>query len=154
MKKKIIIFIGLIFILSCKEESPDYSFLDGEYEGNSQLSILGKYCYGTFLKMNIVDNNTAYFYTYCDVGAYYSKKIGYTPVKFEGYHVGKSRVDSIMNRGFKNKVDLSLIDNKTDKEVGYFFRDRFAPSLISFISPLLVSTQKDSLFDYAGSLKK
>ena len=145
--KKLILSLSIFFILlACQkeEETPDFSFLSGVYQGLYNI----KYCQGYGLRMVVYDKNTVLIFTPQCVGG-----------RFEGYHIEQGRSDSIKieNNGYyyKIKIDYSLVDDKTGKEVGYF--DLYpsinsTQGLWSFTSPLLVSTTKDSLFDYAGNI--
>ena len=148
MKKSILSLSIFFILLACQkeEETPDFSFLSGVYQGGSQN--IAKYCTGYGLRMVVYDKNTVLVFAQCGGG------------RFEGYHIEQGRSDSIKigNNGYYYyvKINYSLVDDKTGKEVGYFQRDSdITPPNVSiwfFRSPLLVSTTKDSLYDYVGNL--
>jgi hypothetical protein len=150
-KIKIFVILCLLYgVCACqKEEKIDYSFLEGFYQGNSWLNNVANYCRGNNLKLNVSNGNEVFMYAECTSQGILSK--------FEGYYIGPSRVDSATFKSngiiYKAKVTYSIVDGKTNKEVGYFRKDESQPPSGSwwwFQATLLVSTQKDSLFNYAG----
>ena len=158
--KKLILYLAILFFTneSCKseEESP-YKDVYGAYDGGSRVSdstkLISYFCEGKNLMIKDLGDDNVLITTFCRSEVFSVSEASFN--EFKNLKIGKSRVETINLKRWgssgEDSVSFSLIDLKTNKEVGYFYKHPTRPYF--FYADSLLSTKGAYLRGYRGVKK-
>lgn len=158
--KKSILYLAILFFTneSCKseEESP-YKDVFGAYDGGSRVSdstkLISYFCEGKNLMIKDLGDDNVLITTFCRSEVFSVSKASFN--EFKNLKIRKSKIDTFnakrWNGSSKEPVSFSLIDIKTNKEVGYFYKYTTRPYF--FYADSLLSTKGAYLRLYFGVKK-
>jgi hypothetical protein len=159
--KKLILFSIILFFVNgaCKEEKVESPYKDifGAYDGGSRVSdstlFISYFCEGKNLMIKDLGDDNVLVTTFCKSEIFTVSEASFN--EFKNLKIGKSKVKTIdTNRwgsGSEAPVSFSLIDVKTNKEVGYFYKNSTRPYF--FYADSLLSTKGAYLRIYFGVKK-
>lgn len=159
--EKLILFSIILFFVNgacTKEVENPYRDVFGAYDGGSRVLDSTKYisyfCEGSDLMIKDLGNDNVLITTFCRTAAF-SVSVKESFNEFKNLKVGKSRVETIDLKRWgssgEDSVSFSLIDTKTNKEVGYFYKNPTRPYF--FYADSLLSTKGVYLRGYRGVKK-
>lgn len=158
--KKSILYLAILFFTneSCKsEEEIPYKDVFGAYGGGSRVSdstkLISYFCEGSDLIIKDLGNDNVLVTTFCRTTGFPGSETSFN--EFKNLKIGKSRVETFNAKRWgsiaKEPVSFSLIDMKTNKEIGYFYKNTTRPYF--FYADSLLSTKGAYLRLYFGVKK-
>jgi hypothetical protein len=159
--KNLVLFSIILFIVNgaCKEEKVESPYKDifGAYDGESSVSdstlFISYFCEGKNLMIKDLGDDNVLVTTFCKSDISTVREASFN--EFKNLKIGRSKVGIFdakrWNGSSKQVVSFSLIDIKTNKEVGYFYKPQTRPYF--FYADSLLSTKGAYLRIYFGVKK-